>query len=115
MKAAASAHRRIEKAVKCAEFARSTAHRLRALRAALEYRSAAAFARAIDMPASTVRRAEAGELVSQYWATLLGVAVSRRFNVSLDWLWSGEPGSRRYPVCDPSAKVVLFPYWRVPR
>ena len=64
--------------------------RLRALRLASGYPSAAAYARDLGLPASTVRRAEAGKLIrTDRLVFALGLALIDR-GVSLDWLIRGK-------------------------
>ena len=65
--------------------------RLRALRLALGYDSAAAFARYLEMPVSTVRRCERGQLLATHRAIPLGLALCEKAGFSLDWFICGIP------------------------
>ena len=65
--------------------------RLRAVRLAMGYDSAAAFARYLGTPASTVRRCERGQLIATHRAIPLGHALCDKAGFTLDWFFAGDP------------------------
>ena len=65
--------------------------RFRAVRLAMGYDSAAAFARYLDMPVSTVRRCERGQLTATHRAIPLGFALCDKAGFTLDWFFAGDP------------------------
>ena len=65
------------------------AQRLREIRTAHGFQSAAAFARHLGLPASTIRRAERGQL-KRVWLLVVTVCLSD-LKVSSDWLIRGDP------------------------
>jgi hypothetical protein len=69
----------------------SMGSRLRALRLALGYETAAAFARFLDVPAATVRRCERGQLKATNRALPLGTALCDKAGFTLDWFFLGIP------------------------
>lgn len=74
----------------------------------------AAVARFLDVPASTVRRREAGRLIANDRVLALSIAVAERTGDSLDWLLRGRAGAAGHRSRDAAtSKVVTFPYWRV--
>jgi hypothetical protein len=92
--------------------ARGMATRLRALRLAGGYPSAAAYARFLGVPAATVRRCEAGRLMATHRVYFLAHAIAERVGASMDWFMLGNayPGAPR-PSTAADARVVIFPYW----
>ena len=67
------------------------ARRLRTVRVAHGYPSAAALAHHLRLPASTIKRAERGQLRSAWSLTMLARALLKRLEVSTDWLLKGDP------------------------
>jgi hypothetical protein len=96
--------------------ARGMAMRLRALRLAGGYPSAAAYARFLGVPAATVRRCEAGRLIASSRVYVLARAIDERVGASMDWFILGNayPGAPQ-PSTAADAKVVIFPYWHARR
>ena len=95
------------------EFAAGMAHRVRARRLAGGHGSMAAVARFLDVPASTVRRCEAGRLIANDRVLALSIAVAERTGDSLDWLLRGRAGAAGRRSRDAAtSKVATFPYWR---
>jgi hypothetical protein len=93
-----------------AAFYREAGERLRMVRLAMGHRSAAAFARFLGLPPSTVRAFEAGRLrhTDRVFAVML--AAAERCPLSLDWLWMGDLDAwrRERPPMDRTAKVVIL-------
>lgn len=65
--------------------------RLRALRLAMGYESAAAFARYLDVPASTVQRCERGQRISDHSVLPLGTALYDKAGFTYNWFIMGIP------------------------
>ena len=72
-----------------ARMARDMGVRLKALRLAAGYPSAAAYGRFLRVPPSTVRRCEAGRLVATHRVLALALALAKKTGASLDWFICG--------------------------
>src|SRR5260221_678005 len=95
------------------EFAAGMAHRVRTLRLAGEHGSMAAFAKFLDLPASTVRRCEAGRLIAPHRGFDLIMAGVEGMELSADWLSGSHARAPTHrPRVATTSKVVIFPYWR---
>jgi hypothetical protein len=104
---------RSDRNIERAHLAREMGGRLKALRLAAGFASAAAYARFLRVPPSTVRRCEAGTLVANHRLLALSLAIAERAGASLDWLIAGNlsPGAAA-PLRDHASRVAIFPYWR---
>ena len=67
------------------------ASRLRQVRTAHGYRSAAAFARFLALPAVTLQKAERGRLKRMRRIMMLALALMEKLKISSDWLLLGDP------------------------
>ncbi len=91
---------------KAYKLGREAASRLRVLRLANGYETAADFARAIDYRPSTYQRYERRMPIQAGPAIRLVEAIRRIAPVSLDWLYAGDPA--RQPRGVPGAKVAIL-------
>ena len=89
--------------------------RLRAVRLAMGCHSAAAFGRLLELPASTVRRCEAGRLVPNERMVLVMLALNKWLGVDMFWFVTGRVSHFtpwRQPAIKSGGSIELFPYWK---